>query len=159
MGPYPTEEQAWTDETAPSTHLHVLQPVLLAYAPQHVLLAALLHLARQQQLVEDEVGLLEVEDDVELAHVAVVLVHLLHEPVDDLERDELVVGRVAPGDEEERRVSAVHDLRVCNRQRGAAPLRPPHLCIPKSCTFSSAERAPAVRHPLRSWPCLLATAS
>jgi hypothetical protein len=69
------------------THLHVLEAVLLAYAPKHILLAALLHLACQQELVEDEVGLLEVEDDVEFAHVAVVLVHLLYVAVDNFEGD------------------------------------------------------------------------
>jgi hypothetical protein len=95
------------------THLHVFEAVLLANAPEHVLLAALLHLAGQQQLVEDEVGLLEVEDDVELADVAVVLVHLLDVAVDNLERDQLVVGRVAAGDEEERGIAAIYDLGVC----------------------------------------------
>ena len=93
-------------------HLHVLKAVLLPYAAQHVLLAALLHLAGQQQLVEDEVGLLEVEDDVELAHVAVVLVHLLDVAMDDLEGDQLIVSRVAAGDEEERGISAIYDLGV-----------------------------------------------
>jgi hypothetical protein len=95
------------------THLHVLEAVLLAYTPQHVLLAALLHFAGQQELIEDEVSLLEVEDDVELAHVAVVLVHLLDVAMDDFERDQLIVGGVAAGDEEERGVSAVDNLGVC----------------------------------------------
>jgi hypothetical protein len=72
-----------------------------------------LHLARQQELVENEVGLLEVEDDIQLAYVAVVLVHLLHVAVDDFEGDELVVGRVAAGDEEERGISAIDNLGVC----------------------------------------------
>lgn len=71
-----------------------------------------MHLPRKQQLVEDEVCLLEVEDDVELADVAVVLVHLLNVAVDDFERDQLIVGRVAAGDEEERGISAIDDLGV-----------------------------------------------
>jgi hypothetical protein len=55
---------------------------------------------------------LEVEDDVELADVAVVLVHLLDVAVDDFERDQLIVGRVAAGDEEERGISAIYNLGV-----------------------------------------------
>ena len=85
----------------------------MADAPEHVLLAALLHLAGQQQLVEDEVGFLEVEDDVEIANIAVVLVHLLDIAMDYFERDQLVVGRVAAGDEEERGIAAIYDLGVC----------------------------------------------
>ena len=85
---------------------------MLSYTPQYVFLAALLHLSGKQELVENEVSLLEVEDDVELADVAVVLVHLLDIAVDYLEGDELIVGRVAAGDEEERGVAAVDNLGV-----------------------------------------------
>ena len=99
------------------THLHLLQPVLRPDHAQHVLLATLLHLARQQQLVEDEVGLLEVEDDVQLADVAVVLVHLLDVAVHDFQRQEFVVGGVGGGDEEEGGVAAVDDLRFCVGER------------------------------------------
>ena len=74
------------------TYLYVLQAVLLAYAPQNVFLAAFLHFTRQQQLIEYEVGLLEVEDDIQLAHIPVVLVHLLDISMDDLKGDEFVVG-------------------------------------------------------------------
>jgi len=95
-----------------NTHLHVLEGILLRDAAQHVLLAALLQLAGQQQLVQDVVGLGEGEDNVQLAHVAVVLIHLLDVAVDDLERDQLVVVRGAPGDEEEGGISAVNDLGV-----------------------------------------------
>jgi hypothetical protein len=86
---------------------------LLPYTPQHVFLAALLHLAGKQELVENKVSLLEVEDDVELADVAVVLVHLLDIAVDDFERDQLIVGGVTTGDEEERGIAAVDDLCIC----------------------------------------------
>lgn len=71
-----------------------------------------MHLTGQQQLVEDEVGLLEVEDDVKLAHVTVVLVHLLDIAMDNLEGNQLIVGGVAAGDEEERGISAIYDLGV-----------------------------------------------
>lgn len=67
------------------THFHILQRVLLRNAPQHILLRALLQLSSNQELVKDEVRFLEVEDDVELAHVAVVLIHLLDVAVHDLE--------------------------------------------------------------------------
>ena len=95
-----------------ATYLHVLQAVLCSNDSKHILLAALLHFSSDQQLVEDKVGLLEVEDDVQLADVAVVLVHLLNVAVDDFERDQLIVGRVAAGDEEERGISAIDDLGV-----------------------------------------------
>jgi hypothetical protein len=95
------------------THLHLLEAVLGANNPQHILLGALLHLAGDEQLVEDEVGFLEVEDDVEFADVAVVLVHLLDVAVDDFEGYELIVRRVGGGDEEEGGVAAVDDLGVC----------------------------------------------
>lgn len=58
---------------------------------------------------------MEVEDDVELAHVAVVLVHLLDVAMDNLERDQLIVGGVAAGDEEERGVAAIDDLGIWRR--------------------------------------------
>lgn len=96
------------------THLHVLQTVLLTDASQHVLLAALLHFPRQQQLIQDEVRFLEIEDDIQLAHVAVVLVHLLHVAMHYLERDEFIVGRRAARDKEEGSVAAVDDFGVCN---------------------------------------------
>lgn len=86
---------------------------MLSYTPQYVLLAALLHLAGKQELVENEVSLLEVENDVKLADVAIVLVHLLDIAMDDFERNQLIVGRVASGDEEERGVAAVDDLCIC----------------------------------------------
>jgi hypothetical protein len=81
------------------THLHILQTVLCSNDTEHVLLAAFLHLAGDQQLVEDEVGLLEVEDDI---------------AVDDLEGDQLIVGVVGSGDEEKRGVAAVDDFCVCS---------------------------------------------
>ena len=96
-----------------ATYLHVLQAVLCSDDPEHVLFAALLHFSGDQQLVEDEVGLLEVEDDVELADITVVLVHLLDIAVDDFEGDQLIVGVVGGGDEEERGIAAVDDFGVC----------------------------------------------
>ena len=50
---------------------------------------------------------MEIEDDIELAHVAVVFVHLLDVAVNNLEGDELVVGRVGGSNEEEGGVAAV----------------------------------------------------
>jgi hypothetical protein len=55
---------------------------------------------------------LEVEDDIQLAHVAIVLVHLLDVSVHDLEGDQLVIGGSASGDEEKRGISTVDDLGV-----------------------------------------------
>jgi len=83
-----------------ATYLHVFERVLLRYAAQHVLLAAFLQLSRQQELVENVICLCKREDDVKLANVAVVLVHLLDVSVDDLEGDQLVVlGRASSNEE------------------------------------------------------------
>ena len=96
------------------TYLQVLQAVLCTNDSKHVLFAALLHFSGDQQLIQDEVGLLEVEDDVQLADVAVVLVHLLDIAVDDFEGDQLVVGVVGSGDEEERGIATVDDFGGCD---------------------------------------------
>lgn len=89
------------------TYLHIFQAILLTDAPQYVFLATLLHFSGQQQLVKYEVGLLEIEYDVQLAHVAIVFVHLFYISMNDLESDELVVCRGAAGDEEERSISPI----------------------------------------------------
>lgn len=48
---------------------HLLKNILRCYRFEDVFLGRLLDLAADQQLVEDEVGFLEVENDVELAHL------------------------------------------------------------------------------------------
>lgn len=79
---------------------------------QHDLLARLLDLAGQEDLVEDGVDLVEVEDQVQLADVAEEGVEDLDEEVDGLEEGELVVVGVDAGAEEEARVPPVDDLVV-----------------------------------------------
>ena len=115
---YHRHKEKKTQNKTTVTHLHVFKRVLLRDATQDRLLAALLHLSREQQLVENVVRLCEGEDNVELAHVAVVLVHLLYIAVDDFERDQLVIVRRAAGDEEEGCVAAIDDLCVCARMGG-----------------------------------------
>lgn len=73
-------------------YLHVLETVLLTDASKYILFTAFLHFACKEQLVEYEVGLLEVEYYVQFANVSIVLVHLFHVAVDNLKRDELIVG-------------------------------------------------------------------
>lgn len=55
---------------------------------------------------------MEVEDDVQLAHVAVVLVHLLDVSVHDFEGDQLVVIGSASGDEEQGGIATVNDFGI-----------------------------------------------
>lgn len=86
--------------------VQVLQP------RQHDLLARLLDLAGEEDLVEDGVDLVKVEDEIELADVAEEGVEDLDEEVDGLEVGELVVVDVDAGAEEEAGVAAVHDLVV-----------------------------------------------
>lgn len=100
-----------------NTDLHILQRVLLSNTPQHVLFTALLQLAGENKLVQDVVGLGEGEDDIELAHVAVVLVHLLDIAVNDFEGDQFVVVGGAADNEEERGISTVDNLGVCQSQK------------------------------------------
>lgn len=96
-----------------TTYLHVFEGILLRDASQDILFTALLQFTGQQQLVKYVVGFREGEDDIELAHVAVVFVHLFDVSVDDLQGYQLVVVGVGSCDEEERSISAVDDLRVC----------------------------------------------
>lgn len=86
----------------------------MTYTPQHVLLAAFLQLSGEQQFVEYVVGFCEREYNIELADVAIVLVHLLDVAMDDFEGNQLIVVGGAAGDEEEGGVSAVDDLGVCS---------------------------------------------
>lgn len=79
---------------------------------QHNLLARLLNLARQKDLIENGVHLVKVEDEVELADVAEEGVENLDEEVDGLEKGELVVVCIDAGAEEEARVAAVDDFIV-----------------------------------------------
>jgi hypothetical protein len=76
-----------------------------------------LHLSRQQEFVQNKVCLLEIENDIELADVAVVLVHLFDVSVNGLEGDQLVVGRAASGDEKEGGITTVDDFGVCTRNK------------------------------------------
>lgn len=100
------------------TFTHILNVVLAAHRSDDIALAGLLHLSTEDELVEDEEGLLEVEDDVQLADLnailsrllglwyctnrAEVFVEQLHIAVDDFEYAELVVVLVHTGDEVQR---------------------------------------------------------
>lgn len=81
-------------------------------AREHDLLGGLLDLAGEEDLVEDGVDLVEVEDEVELAHVAEEGVQHLDEEVDRLQVRQLVVVGVDARAEEKPRVPPVHDLVV-----------------------------------------------
>ena len=79
---------------------------------QNNLLARLLNLPRQENLVQDRIHLVEVEDQVQLAHVAEEGVEHLDEEVDGLEVGQLVVIRVDARAEKEPRIPPVHELVV-----------------------------------------------
>lgn len=95
-----------------SNSSQLLKLVQVFQSRQHDLLARLLDLAGQEDLVEDSVDLVEVEDQVQLADVAKEGVEDLDEEVDGLEEGELVVVGVDAGAEEEARVPPVDDLVV-----------------------------------------------
>ena len=71
-----------------------------------------MHLSRQQEFIQYEICLLEIEDNIQLANVAVVFVHLLYVTMYDFEGDEFIVGGVGGGDEEEGGVAAVDDFGI-----------------------------------------------
>eukprot|EP00416_Gambierdiscus_australes_P045565 CAMPEP_0171092834 /NCGR_PEP_ID=MMETSP0766_2-20121228/37618_1 /TAXON_ID=439317 /ORGANISM="Gambierdiscus australes, Strain CAWD 149" /LENGTH=195 /DNA_ID=CAMNT_0011551147 /DNA_START=66 /DNA_END=651 /DNA_ORIENTATION=- len=86
--------------------------VLLGDVVEHSALARLLQLARDEDLVEDVVGLVEVEDEIELTDVAEVAVQALHKMVHDLQGQKLVVSVVDACNEEQACVSLVAELVV-----------------------------------------------
>lgn len=89
-----------------------LQLVQVLQPRQNNLLARLLNLARQEDLVQNSIHLVEVEDEIQLAHVAEEGIQHLDEEVYGLEVRQLVVVCVDAGAEEEPRVAAVDDLVV-----------------------------------------------
>ena len=89
-----------------------LQFIQMLQPRQNNLLARLLNLARQKDLVEDRVDLVKVEDEVELAHVAEEGVEHLDKEVDGLEVRQLVVVGVDARAEKEPRVPPVDELVV-----------------------------------------------
>ena len=89
-----------------------LQLIKMLQPRQNNLLARLLNLTGQEDLVQDGVDLVEVEDQVELAHVAEEGVEHFDKEVDRLQVGQLVVVGVDAGAEEEAGVPAVDDLVV-----------------------------------------------
>ncbi|KYK59307.1 hypothetical protein DCS_00437 [Drechmeria coniospora] len=79
---------------------------------QNDLLARLLDLASQEDLVQDGVDFVKVEYEIELADIAEEGVEHLDEEVDGLEKGELVVVGVDAGAEEEAGVATVDNLVV-----------------------------------------------
>lgn len=98
---------------APFPTVRILFQLIQMFEPrQNYLLARLLDLAGQEDLVQDCVDLVEVEDQVQLAYVAEEGVEDLDEEVDGLEVGQLVVVGVDAGAEEQARVPSVDNLVV-----------------------------------------------
>ena len=114
-------------DTAPHAHrAHTDAPLLAASLIQKlngredVRLVRLDDAPVHDHLVEDEVRLLEVEHDVELAHVLKIAVERLDERMDELEDRELVlIVALDAHNEEERRVPSVYDLVSAKFVKGA----------------------------------------
>jgi len=90
----------------------LLQLIQVFQARQDDLLARLLDLAGQEDLVEDGVDLVEVEDEVELADIPEEGVEHLDKEVDGLQVGQLVIVGVDARAEEQPRVPPVDDLVV-----------------------------------------------
>lgn len=69
----------------------LLQDVLGRDRFENVLFGRLLDLAADEQLVQNEVSLLKVEDDVQLANTPKVFVQQFYVSVDDFQREQLVI--------------------------------------------------------------------
>jgi hypothetical protein len=94
--------------------LHIFKRILLADAAKNVLFARLLQLAREKDFVENVVCFGKGEDNIKLAHIAIVFIHLFDVSVNNFEGDQLVIVGGAAGDEKERGISAVDDLSICS---------------------------------------------
>jgi hypothetical protein len=92
--------------------LHIFKRILLADAAKNVLFARLLQLAREKDFVENVVCFGKGEDNIKLAHIAIVFIHLFDVSVNNFEGDQLVIVGGAAGDEKERGISAVDDLSI-----------------------------------------------
>jgi hypothetical protein len=79
---------------------------------QNNLLARLLNLARQKDLVQDGIYFVKIKDEIQLADVAEEGIEHLDEEVNGLEVGEFRVVGVDAGAEEQARVPPVHDLVV-----------------------------------------------
>lgn len=58
------------------------------------------------------VGFLEIENDIQLAHISIRLVHLFHISVNYLQSQQLIVVVVYPDHKEKRRISPVNNFAV-----------------------------------------------
>ena len=74
------------------------------------LFACLLELSADDKLIENQIDLVKVEDEVELADILKILVQDLHEEMDGLECDELIVRHVAADCEKQTRVATIDEL-------------------------------------------------
>lgn len=134
-----------------TTYLHVFQTVLLANTSEDVLLAAFLHLTSEEELIENEVCLLKVEDNIELAHIAIIFVHLFDEAMHDLQGNELVIRRVYPGDEEKGGIAPIDNLGIfasssAVHSSGGTRVIKTNPCTLGSCTFLYDGQGLAERH-------------
>lgn len=66
-----------------------------------------MHFSGQEKFVENKICFLKVENDIQLAHVSIIFVHLLDVAVDDFEGDQFVVGGSTAGDEKEGCITAI----------------------------------------------------
>ena len=78
---------------------------------QNVLPARVLQLSAQHHLVQQEVGAVEIEDQIELTYVAKVLIQRLDEKMDRIQGEQFIVVVRDAGHKVQRRVATVHDLR------------------------------------------------
>ena len=94
----------------------VHQLIVVRYHFEHVLLVGLNDVAADDHLFEDEVSLMEIEDEVELAHITEVLVEDLDEVMNNVEYNQFVVFLFYACYEVQRRIALKHDFVVAPLQ-------------------------------------------
>lgn len=73
---------------------YLLHDILGRDGFKNVLLASLLHFPSKNEFIQNKVGLLEIEYNVQLAHRSKVLIQQLHVTMDDLQCHQLIVAFV-----------------------------------------------------------------
>lgn len=69
LGKKPAHKHVRVTMLQVETWFYLLQQVGLLYGLQHILLGGLLGFSTQQELIQNKIGFLKVEDNIQLAHL------------------------------------------------------------------------------------------
>jgi len=80
-------------------------------------LGCLANLASEEHLVDDSINFVEVEHQIQLAHIVKVFVQHFHEIMNRLEITQVVIINVHTDAEIEASIAAVHNLKVAKLEK------------------------------------------